>query len=81
MWSLGCVLAEMQLGLPIFPGESSIHQLVVISKILGTPEEEVMKEWNFGNSLNLQLPSLKKLDFEKHVFVKNKPGRKFIEFL
>ena len=39
----------MQLGRPIFPGESSMHQLVVISKILGTPDEAVIKEWCSSN--------------------------------
>lgn len=34
MWSLGCVLAEMYLGLPIFPGGSAYDQLTKIFKVL-----------------------------------------------
>ena len=36
IWSLGCVLAEMILGHPIFPGTSDIDQLTKITKILGS---------------------------------------------
>ena len=35
MWSLGCVLAEMYLGLPLLPGGSGYDQLKKICKILG----------------------------------------------
>ncbi|CAE8688841.1 unnamed protein product, partial [Polarella glacialis] len=37
MWSAGCVLAEMLLGLPLFPGKDGVDQLHQIFEILGTP--------------------------------------------
>jgi serine/threonine protein kinase len=37
VWSVGCVIAELMLGQPIFPGESGVDQLVEIIKVLGTP--------------------------------------------
>ena len=37
IWSTGCVMAELMLGQPLFPGESGIDQLVEIIKVLGTP--------------------------------------------
>ena len=40
VWSVGCVIAELMLGQPIFPGESGVDQLVEIIKILGTPNKE-----------------------------------------
>jgi serine/threonine protein kinase len=40
VWSIGCVIAEMLLGEPLFPGESATDQLVEIIKILGTPTAE-----------------------------------------
>jgi serine/threonine protein kinase len=40
VWSVGCVIAELLLGQPIFPGESGVDQLVEIIKILGTPSKE-----------------------------------------
>ena len=34
VWSAGCVLAELLLGVPLFPGESGVDQLVEIIKVL-----------------------------------------------
>ncbi|KAG8052959.1 hypothetical protein GUJ93_ZPchr0001g31995 [Zizania palustris] len=34
IWSAGCVLAELLLGQPLFPGESAVDQLVEIIKVL-----------------------------------------------
>lgn len=33
IWSAGCVLAELLLGQPIFPGDSGVDQLVEIIKV------------------------------------------------
>ena len=46
VWSAGCVLAELLLGQPIFPGASGVDQLVEIIKVLGTPTREQIKEMN-----------------------------------
>jgi len=46
IWSLGCVLAEFLLALPLFPGESGVDQLVEIIKVLGTPTREEIKCMN-----------------------------------
>ena len=40
VWSTGCVIAELLLGQPLFPGESGVDQLVEIIKVLGTPTRE-----------------------------------------
>ncbi|CUM54060.1 unnamed protein product [Debaryomyces tyrocola] len=39
VWGLGCVIAEMFLGKPIFQGESPQSQLKEISKLLGPPSK------------------------------------------
>ena len=36
VWSAGCVLAELLLGVPLFPGESGVDQLVEIIKVTST---------------------------------------------
>ena len=40
VWSAGCVIAELLLGQPLFPGESGVDQLVEIIKVLGTPTRD-----------------------------------------
>ncbi len=35
LWSLGCIVAELFLGYPIFPGESEVEQLALIEATLG----------------------------------------------
>ena len=35
MWSFGCIIAELYLGLPIFPGNSEYDQMRRIIEILG----------------------------------------------
>lgn len=37
MWSLGCIVAELFLGIPIFPGSSEFNQLTRIINCLGYP--------------------------------------------
>merc|ERR1712166_190957 len=45
-WSAGCVITEMLLGVPLFPGESGVDQLVEIIKALGTPTLEEIQAMN-----------------------------------
>merc|ERR1712032_854629 len=35
MWAMGCIMAEMISGLPLFPGETEIDQLFLLQKLLG----------------------------------------------
>lgn len=37
MWSLGCILAELANGYPIFPGESEVEQMCCLMEYLGVP--------------------------------------------
>ncbi|ORY79330.1 kinase-like domain-containing protein [Leucosporidium creatinivorum] len=39
MWSLGCIIAEMYTGYPIFPGENEQEQLACIMEVMGLPEK------------------------------------------
>jgi serine/threonine protein kinase len=39
MWAIGCILAELLLRAPLFPGENDLQQLDRIFRILGTPDE------------------------------------------
>lgn len=42
MWSLGCILAELVAGLPLFPGENEAEQLGCIMELRGVPPPNIM---------------------------------------
>jgi len=45
MWSFGCIVAELFLGLPLFPGASEYDVLQRMMKILGgQPPDELLRE-------------------------------------
>ena len=64
VWSLGCVMAEMLIGHPLFPGESGIDQLVEIIKILGTPTKEEIQAMN-PNYTQFKFPNIKPIQWAK----------------
>lgn len=43
MWSLGCILAELYTGYPLFPGESEVEQIACIMEILGMPPNDFVQ--------------------------------------
>ncbi|KAF6843423.1 hypothetical protein CMUS01_02098 [Colletotrichum musicola] len=44
MWSLGCILAELYTGVPIFPGENEQEQLACIMEVFGPPEKHLIEK-------------------------------------
>ncbi|KAH7101883.1 mitogen activated protein kinase [Auriculariales sp. MPI-PUGE-AT-0066] len=60
MWSTGCILAEMLEGRPLFPGRDHVHQFTLITELLGTPPDDVIRTISSANTLR---------------FVKNMPHR------
>jgi len=54
---MGCIIAEMYLKRPIFPGNSEADQLMKICSTLGTPPTD----WQEG----YQLASMRRIDFPK----------------
>ncbi|VDK37024.1 unnamed protein product [Taenia asiatica] len=64
MWSAGCVIGELLLGRPLFPGDSGVDQLVEIIKVLGTPTFDQVKEMNPQYS-KFVFPGIKSCPWEK----------------
>ncbi|XP_015968858.1 glycogen synthase kinase-3 homolog MsK-3 [Arachis duranensis] len=71
IWSGGCVLGELLLGQPLFPGESGVDQLVEIIKVLGTPTREEIKCMN-PNYTEFKFPQIKAHPWHK-IFHKRMP--------
>ncbi|CAI9088888.1 OLC1v1023339C1 [Oldenlandia corymbosa var. corymbosa] len=42
IWSIGCIFAEVLTGRPLFPGKSVVHQLELITDLLGTPSADII---------------------------------------
>jgi serine/threonine protein kinase len=79
IWSTGCVIAEIVIGQPIFPGESASDQLVEIIKILGTPSKQQILEMNPEYN-EFKFPIIKAYPWTK--FFKNKNiNEDFIDFI
>ncbi|KAJ8354795.1 hypothetical protein SKAU_G00223620 [Synaphobranchus kaupii] len=73
IWSAGCVLAELLLGQPIFPGDSGVDQLVEIIKVLGTPTREQIREMN-PNYTEFKFPQIKAHPWTKVFKPRTPPG-------
>lgn len=43
IWSMGCILAELFTGFPIFPGEDEQEQLGCIMEVFGPPEKHLIE--------------------------------------
>lgn len=47
VWSLGCVAAELMLGLPLFPALDQMHLLILINEMLGPFPEEMTQNSDY----------------------------------
>ena len=79
VWSMGCVISELVLGRPLFPGSSPSDQLVEIIKILGTPTKDDVISMN-PQFQEQKFPPIKPTPWEK-VFRNRKIPDHFIDLI
>ncbi|UYV68847.1 HIPK1 [Cordylochernes scorpioides] len=86
MWSLGCVIAELFLGWPLYPGSSEYDQIRYISQTQGLPAENMLSKATKTNRFfyrendspypfwRLKTPE----EHEAETNIKSKEARKYI---
>lgn len=68
MWSVGCILGELFICAPLFPGNDYRHQLLLIFQFLGTPSEDELNRCiksPRAKAYISSLPQFRKLNFER----------------
>uniref|UniRef100_H3B0Y7 mitogen-activated protein kinase n=1 Tax=Latimeria chalumnae TaxID=7897 RepID=H3B0Y7_LATCH len=66
MWSIGCILGEMLLGKPLFPGTSTINQIEKIMDVVQPPSQEDILSINseYGASVIQRMMTRQRTLFE-----------------
>ncbi|XP_009556785.1 mitogen-activated protein kinase 15 [Cuculus canorus] len=67
MWSIGCILGEMLLGKPLFPGTSTVNQLEQILRVIPapSPEDILAMQSDYRASVINHICSWQRVTFEK----------------
>ncbi|GBO35149.1 Homeodomain-interacting protein kinase 2, partial [Araneus ventricosus] len=86
MWSLGCVIAELFLGWPLYPGSSEYDQIRYISQTQGLPAEHMLNNATktnrfFYRESDTNYPFWRLKTPEEHeaeTNIKSKEARKYI---
>lgn len=62
MWSCGCILGELIIGKPIFPGTSTLNQIEKVIRVIGQPTKQDVEAINSTLAQTL-LESMRKSPF------------------
>ncbi|NXA20528.1 MK15 kinase, partial [Ibidorhyncha struthersii] len=67
MWSIGCILGEMLLGKPLFPGTSTMNQIEQILRVIPapSPEDILAMQTDYRASVINRMSSWQRVTFEE----------------
>lgn len=66
IWALGCAIAEMSRGSPLFKGDSDLDLLHRIFKVLGTPTRDQIPNYDkLVDAFNVNMPTYEKSDLAR----------------
>lgn len=89
IWSMGCVLAELYTGRPLFPGENEADQMRMFVEVLGKPSDRYIQMAPRGREF-YERGELKSVCFGRHrKIIRNRPlecilgckDRTFVDFI
>ncbi|CAL9084751.1 unnamed protein product [Musa textilis] len=65
IWSVGCILGEIVTREPLFPGKDYVHQLRLITELIGSPDDSSLGFLRSDNARRYvrQLPQYRKQEF------------------
>ncbi|KAF3648079.1 Mitogen-activated protein kinase 4 [Capsicum annuum] len=75
IWSVGCILGEMMTRQPLFPGKDYVHQLRLITELIGSPDDASLGFLRSDNARRYvrQLPQYPRQQFAAR-FPNSSPG-------
>lgn len=79
IWALGCIMAELYMLRPLFPGTSELDQLFKIVTIMGTPTKEDWPEgYQLATAMNFRFPQAAATPMDTIVNTIGKDGMKLM---
>jgi renal tumor antigen len=79
IWGVGCVFFEVMALFPLFPGANELDQIKRIHKVLGTPEPQVLAEFEKRAShMKFDFSPVEGTGFEKNIMHVSATGRDLI---
>lgn len=85
MWSLGCIAAELFLGIPIFPGNSEYDQLSRIIEIIGPIPQYMIHRAKYKDKYFFYIPQIGQYrfktmeEYQNTTGVRLEPPRRYLE--